>query len=84
MSKEYNATVTNSKSCYRQSRNYGTCTRKIVPPKPATTVPQLFRYIKPHAMPEQKFTSVSHTCSGYMKINITDNDPTYNGCGCTF
>ena len=74
MSKEYNLTVTNSRPCYKQARNYGHCTRKIVTPKPATVTPEIFRFVKPHAMPDQKFKRACHTCSGYMKMNLTNQD----------
>ena len=84
MSKEYNATLTNARACYRQAKNYGLCERKIVTPKPATIVPEIFRHIRPHAMPEHKFKRVCHTCSGYMKMNLTGQDHTYHGCGCSY
>ena len=81
MSKEYNATLTNSRSCYKQAKNYGYCISKIVTPKPATVVPEIFRYVRPHAMPEHKVNSVCHTCSGYKKMNLSGQDMTSTGCG---
>ena len=46
---EYRSTGTNSVSCYKQAKNYGACRAgQIVPPTPATIVPQIFLNLKPH------------------------------------
>jgi hypothetical protein len=53
--KEYNATQTNTGSCYSNLNHYGVnCALEgyIVPPTPATVQPALFNVMRPHQVPQ--------------------------------
>lgn len=72
LKKEYSATETNSRSCYKSLFNYGAGSHgdgKIYPPTPASVQPLMFAAMTPHKIPiNPKYITQScndWSCSGY-------------------
>ena len=82
MQKEYSATQTNAKSCYKNVNNYNINNNgdgKIYPPTPVTIQPLMFAEMRPHNIPinnKSNDKSNNYNCSGYYTLNQSNCETT--------